>query len=60
YAQVDSSNAATSYGAVMESDESNNVSDPPATVPGAGIAPLPVTTEKPERDISKTSLPPRP
>jgi hypothetical protein len=66
YAQVDSANAWTSYGAVLESHEIsggpyNNVSGP-VIVQSAGAMslPPPVTEGGPEKDISKTSLPPRP
>jgi uncharacterized repeat protein (TIGR01451 family) len=60
YAQVDSANASTTYGVVMESNESNNVSGQ-FTVQGLGAASPPGAAEgRPEEDISKTSLPPRP
>jgi uncharacterized repeat protein (TIGR01451 family) len=66
YAQVDSSNAVTTYGAVRENHEItggpyNNVSDE-FTVQGFGATSPPVLSldEGPEQDISKTSLPERP
>jgi len=59
YAQVDSANAATAYGAVQESDESNNVGGPvAATAAGAGRNPA----EGPggPKAGSETALPERP
>jgi uncharacterized repeat protein (TIGR01451 family) len=65
YAQVDSSNAATSYGTVLENHEIaggpyNNVSGQ-FTVQGAGAASPPAAVQDGSgKAISKTSLPPRP
>jgi hypothetical protein len=66
YAQVDSSNAATTYGAVLENHEMiggpyNNVSGQ-FTVQSLGATSSPALSpdEGPEQDISQTSLPPRP
>jgi uncharacterized repeat protein (TIGR01451 family) len=66
YAQVDSANAATSYGSVLENHEItggpyNNVSGQ-FTVQGLGAKSSPVLSpdEGPEQDISQTSLPLRP
>jgi hypothetical protein len=61
YAQVDSVNPYTTYGAVPELDEGNNVSIPPATVTGAGVTSLPpVTGEGTVQESDRTSLPSRP
>lgn len=60
YAQVDSANAATTYGAVMESNEGNNVSGQFA-VQSVGVgSSAKVADGGLEKDVSKTSLPPRP
>jgi hypothetical protein len=66
YAQVDSVNAATTYGAVLENHEMtggpyNNVSGQ-FTVQGLGAKSLPALSpdEGQQQDLSQTSLPPRP
>jgi hypothetical protein len=54
YAQVDSVNLATTYGAVRESDETNNVFGPVVSAPGSQVRPAaeaaaPVRTGLPKR-----------
>jgi hypothetical protein len=62
YAQVDSYNEATTYGAVLETHEAtggpyNNILGPVLSVPGAAGAPLPVMGTNPP---ASAGLPPRP
>jgi hypothetical protein len=59
YAQVDSANAATAYGAVPESDESNNVGGPVAAT-AARAARSPAEGPGGPKAGSGTSLPERP
>jgi hypothetical protein len=61
YAQVDSANTATTYGAVLEGDEGNNVGGPVSLAGASGYRSFPPAGAGPvPGDVHQTGLPVRP